>query len=251
MPTVTVVIPAKNEEHTLPYLLTALSKQTLQPEEVIVADAKSTDKTREIARRFGARVVDGGMPGVGRNRGAAVAKSELILFLDADVTLQERDFIKKAVQEFEERELDIASANLYVTDGKMYDKVCHDFSNLYVRMWGEVWPHGHGCCMLVRRVLHERIGGFDEQAKLSEDREYSMRAAKEGKFGFLNSVKIGLNTRRFDQEGRMGLAMKYVLAEMHLLFLGPIYHDRFNYRFDYDEKVIRKMKEKMKEWQKF
>lgn len=250
METLSIVIPAKNESANLPRLLTALRKQTVQPQEVIVADAQSTDDTGKLASKLGAKVVEGGMPGVGRNRGAAVAKGELILFLDADVTIKDHDFIRKAVKEFEERELDIASVNLYVTDGKIYDKVCHDFCNLYVRMWGEIWPHGHGCCMLVKRALHERIGGFDEKAMLSEDREYSMRAAKQGKFGFLDSVKVGLNTRRLEQDGRVGLAMKYVLAEMHLLFLGPIHHDRFKYKFDYDERVVKKMKEKMKNWQK-
>ncbi|HRP68451.1 MAG TPA: glycosyltransferase, partial [Turneriella sp.] len=63
---ISVVIPALNEERDLPELLSSLKAQSFRNFEVIVADAGSKDKTREIAQEFGARVVDGGMPGVGR-----------------------------------------------------------------------------------------------------------------------------------------------------------------------------------------
>ena len=78
---VSVVIPTLNEERDLPVLLDSLKKQTFRDFEIIVGDAGSKDKTREIAESHGARVVQGGMPGVGRNRGAAVANGEyLFLF---------------------------------------------------------------------------------------------------------------------------------------------------------------------------
>ncbi|NBS41768.1 glycosyltransferase family 2 protein, partial [bacterium] len=95
----TIVIPTKNEEADLPILLESIKKQTLQPKEVIVADANSTDRTREIAAAYGARVVEGGMPGPGRNRGAEAAKTDLILFLDADVELRDSEFLEKSVGE--------------------------------------------------------------------------------------------------------------------------------------------------------
>ena len=245
MPTLAVVIPAKNEEQSLPFLLSALRKQHRQPDELIVADAGSSDKTRVIAKRFGARVVRGGMPGKGRNRGADKAKSDLILFLDADVTLLSHGFIQQAVAEFIERDLDIATVSVCLPDGTAVDRVCHDVSNLYARAWGEVWPHARGCCTLVKRSLHQAIGGYDERALLGEDCEYAVRAAKQGKFGFLNSVKVGLDTRRLDHDGRVRLALKYILAEFHSLLIGPIYHDAFKYHFDYDESLVKKIKEKI------
>lgn len=243
MPTLAVIIPAKNEEVFLPVLLSALREQTLQPDEVIVADAQSTDKTREIAQAFGARVIEGGMPGAGRNRGAEVAASELLLFLDADVTLMGKDFLEKATREFFERKLQIATVDVCLPKGKTYDKVSHNAYNAYARLWGKVRPHATGSCMFVLRALHQSVGGFDERIRLSEDHEFASRAAKKGTFGFLNGVKIGLNTRRQELEGRAQLVIKYILAEMHSIALGPIYHDKFRYRFNYDRKILEKEKE--------
>ena len=80
----TIVIPTKNEEAYLPRLPESIQGQTLKPSEIIVADAHSTDRTREIAIAYGAKVVDGGMISFGRNAGAREVHTAFILFLDAD-----------------------------------------------------------------------------------------------------------------------------------------------------------------------
>ena len=70
MPTISIVIPTLNESEYLPKLLDSIKKQTFTDYEVIVADAGSKDGTVEAAEKEGALVGAGGMPGVGRNRGA-------------------------------------------------------------------------------------------------------------------------------------------------------------------------------------
>ncbi|HMN15116.1 MAG TPA: glycosyltransferase, partial [Bellilinea sp.] len=62
MKTVSIVIPALDEEAYLPGLLEAIRQQTRSPLEVIVADAGSSDRTVEIALQAGCRVVPGGRP---------------------------------------------------------------------------------------------------------------------------------------------------------------------------------------------
>ena len=54
---VSVIIPARNEERNLPFLLDSLKKQTLSPYEIIVVDDFSSDKTAEIARQSGVKLV--------------------------------------------------------------------------------------------------------------------------------------------------------------------------------------------------
>ena len=66
---VSVVVPTLNEEQVLPLLLGALARQTRPAGELIVADGGSVDGTRKLAAAAGARVVAGGTPAVGRNRG--------------------------------------------------------------------------------------------------------------------------------------------------------------------------------------
>ena len=90
-PRVSVIIPARNEEKNLPRLLRSLREQDLQPDEVLVVDDGSTDRTAEFARREGARVLTSEpLPPGWRGKawachqGARAAQGEVLLFLDAD-----------------------------------------------------------------------------------------------------------------------------------------------------------------------
>src|SRR6478672_5822637 len=90
----TIVIPAKNEAKLIPNLLHSLATQDyskMSSTKVWVADANSTDGTPDIVLGFRDRlnvsVIGGGMPAVGRNRGAALAASTYVLFLDADIEM--------------------------------------------------------------------------------------------------------------------------------------------------------------------
>jgi glycosyltransferase involved in cell wall biosynthesis len=74
----------------LPAALEALRDCRQPPEEVIVVDDGSRDLTAELARRFGAKVLSTGRPrgpAFARNLGAREASGELLLFLDADVSV--------------------------------------------------------------------------------------------------------------------------------------------------------------------
>jgi glycosyltransferase involved in cell wall biosynthesis len=82
-----VVIPAYNAERTIGAVLEALQAQTPPPDEVIVVDDGSADRTAAVAERHGARIVragDGGYAGGARNRGWDVATGDVVVFLDAD-----------------------------------------------------------------------------------------------------------------------------------------------------------------------
>jgi glycosyltransferase involved in cell wall biosynthesis len=91
-PTVSVIVPARNEEASLGACLESLTAQAGVSSEIIVVDDASTDRTREIAQSFpSVRVVDAGPPPAhwtGKNNamvaGAAVAAGEWLLFTDAD-----------------------------------------------------------------------------------------------------------------------------------------------------------------------
>jgi len=83
---VSVVIIAKNAERTIGYTLKSLLKQTRKPDEIIVVDDSSNDRTIEIAREYGARVVHNylGGCGAGRRIGVEEAKYDITVFIDAD-----------------------------------------------------------------------------------------------------------------------------------------------------------------------
>ncbi|WP_127497261.1 glycosyltransferase [Paenibacillus glycanilyticus] len=89
-----VIIPARNEEGNLPFLLGSLKAQSYKPFEIIVVDDHSEDRTQAIAESYGIKVVSNPeLPSgwTGKNwavwNGYLQAEGELILFLDADVRL--------------------------------------------------------------------------------------------------------------------------------------------------------------------
>ncbi|OGL72240.1 hypothetical protein A3D69_02280 [Candidatus Uhrbacteria bacterium RIFCSPHIGHO2_02_FULL_54_11] len=229
MHTLSVVIPTYNEESVLPVLLDAISRQTLQAREVMVADANSTDRTREIARGFGALIVEGGLPAVGRNRGAKRASGESIVFLDADAVLPDEGFFARSLTEMDTRDLVIACPDITATKGiraRMFFWIYTRFSRLTIRRN----PHAIGTCIFVRRDIHEAIGGWDEGIFYAEDNDYGRRAAKLGTFGYLNEV-VKTPPRRFERDGYLRSALMNITAELHIRFFGPIRSDIFKYRF--------------------
>lgn len=229
-----IIIPTFNEELFLPHLLRSLKEQTFNNFEIIVADNNSTDATRLIALRAGAKVVDGGLPASGRNNGAKVAQGEWLLFLDADVILSP-NFLKRAIREIKESDLSAASCLIYPLSDRRIDKFLHNIVNFYLQATKKFFPHAPGFCIFVKKKVHQSIGGFDEKIKLAEDHDYIGRINKKEKFDFLQSVQVPVSVRRLDKDGRLNVSMKYLATEAHLIFLGPIYSDIFNYRFGYSD----------------
>lgn len=245
-PLVSIIIPTYNEENFLPKLLRSIKRQTYRNKEVIVADAKSRDKTRELAASYGAKVVEGGAVAAGRNNGARCAKGDILLFLDADVILPDASFLWQTVMEFIRRHLGIATCLPVPISTKKIDHAFHDFFNVYIKLLGAMMPHAPGFCIMVRRDIHEKIGGFDEKIKLAEDHDYAEQAVKCGKFGVLKSRKIPVSIRRFDKDGRFKIAMKYVFCELHRMTLGSVKSDIFKYKFGFDKAFIQKPFKKIK-----
>lgn len=222
---ISVIVPALNEAAYLPILLRSLQRQDFRDFEVIVADARSTDGTARVARSFGARVVRGGSPAVGRNRGAAAAKGDFLFFLDADVKLP-RDFLSKAYAEIQKHMLDIATCQMKPLSNLFLDRVLHKAANLILLMdQHSPYPHIPGFCILISRRLFERIGGFDESARLAEDHDLAKRASRWRSMRVLESTRFSVNVRRLRKEGRLNYAAKVIYTELYRAFRGRIAED--------------------------
>lgn len=230
-----VIIPTKNEQVLLPRLLECLEKQSFRDFEVVVADANSTDRTREIATSFGAKVVDGGMPGPGRNRGSEAASGEIFLFMDADVLLPSEHYLGDTLQEFEMLKADVATCKLKPMSDKYFDHFFHHFYNGYTRLTEGVRPHAPGSCIFSRRDAHLSIGGFDEEVVFAEDMEYVQRAHRKGyRFRMLLSHAVLVSVRRLEKDGRINIAAKYVYGELHMMTKGPFRRMPYEYEMGGD-----------------
>ncbi|MFZ6015962.1 MAG: glycosyltransferase [Patescibacteria group bacterium] len=230
MPYLSIVIPTKNEEKNLPNLLESIKSQAFQDLEVVVADAYSEDRTRDIAKDFGAKVVDGGLPGPGRNRGAAAAEGQVLLFLDADVVLSDQNFLEANLQEMKDRGVCVGTTLVKPISDSYVDKAMHEVYNAFAIGVERVKPHAPGFCIFIKKHVHDDIGGFDEEVVFAEDHEYVQRAVKEGyRFRVLRSAPISVSVRRLDKDGRMGIAFKYVMAELHMITKGPFKEMPYEY----------------------
>ena len=217
---ISIVIPTYNEEDFLPRLLESIRKQDFRDYEIIVSDNHSKDRTADIARQYGALVVEGGLPAVARNRGAEASKGEYLLFLDADSVLPE-GFLTELFNKFEEDYLDICIPLFKPIDSKkpIY-KTLYDFSNAYFKLMEYIKPQGGGACIFATKRMHRRIGGFDETLKTSEDHDYINRASEIGRFKIYTDLYLYVSVRRLEMEGLKSFIQKVVRDSFAYFFTG-------------------------------
>jgi glycosyltransferase involved in cell wall biosynthesis len=219
-----IIIPAKNEEKTLPYLINSINEQTFRNFEIIVADADSTDKTKEIAKKYKCKIVKGGRLSEGRNRGAdrAVEKGfDTLMWIDADAILPSKSFLEDALNEFKERKLDLAGTLQAPYDSKSeislknIIKTCKQskdwrYNSLYnLSNWiFKKQQNKKTCfmqnCIFAKAELYKLEGGFDETIEFGEDSHYAQRIARIGKYNFGILEKPGrvlMSSRRLETKG--------------------------------------------------
>ena len=94
MPELTVIVPARNAEHLIGECLRSIAWSS--PTEIIVVDGESTDRTVQIAREHGARVLSDGGRGLpaARLMGAEAAQTRWVALVDADVVIAEDDLAR-------------------------------------------------------------------------------------------------------------------------------------------------------------
>ncbi len=231
-----IIIPTLNEEKYIAALLRSLNLPDFKENyEVILADAGSTDKTIDIAKGFGCRIVKGGLPARGRNEGAKVAQGKELLFLDADLTLP-ANFLSDSLSEFKSRRLDIASFYLKPIGSRRAVRVGFDlFYNRPMALSQRFLAHG-AMAILVKRDVFDRVGGFDEGIKLAEDHYFARQAFKIGKFGVIKSTKVFITTRRFETDGYGKTLLKYFFCQLYMFSGKPVRSDIFKYKFNHYDK---------------
>src|SRR6266536_2307495 len=141
-----IIIPAYNEDKLLPTLLSSIlhSIRNLHdvypeyPVEIIVVDNNSTDRTSEVARNYQAKVVleDKRNVSAARNRGAKIASSDYLVFIDADYRV-EGNFLREIIRKFENHPTIVALGVSVVVEENDLDPIRRsiaDFALYLLRM---------------------------------------------------------------------------------------------------------------------
>lgn len=216
-----IIIPTLNEEKRLPKLLESIARGGFDDYEVIIADACSRDKTIEICRKHNCIITKGGLPARGRNSGAKIAKGDVLFFMDADLKFFPKSFLKKSMDYFTKNGLSVASFHVFPQKNNIYlnPLTVNLFYNFPQIILKKVFPMG-AMGIMVKKDVFERVGGFDESITLAEDHYFVQQACKYGKFDVIKGVKIYMPLRRFEQDGYMRTAIKYLLCGLNMGFRG-------------------------------
>ena len=193
-PTVSILVPARNEDKVIARILNRMTELTYPKDklEIIIIDDASTDATRKISEQYSKihpyiQVVYRNEKEGGRGKASALnagfkhAKGEIILCFDADYYLQ-KDTLEKLVKEFADPEVGAVQGRVTVlnepqnmvtrlvalerTGGYRVDQQARDNLGLIAQFGGTVGGF--------RRDLLESLGGWDESV-LAEDTDLTFR----------------------------------------------------------------------------
>ena len=173
LPPLSVIIPARNEEKRILPLLNSLKMQTIRPDEVLIIDDDSEDKTAELAFQAGFSVIrNAPLPKegwTGKNwacwQGALYASGEILIFLDADVRL-EKDALEKLVL-VHQKKGGLISVQPYHEVYKVYEQLSAFFNiilmaalNAFTPFKEKIKPSGaFGPCLICSKKDYFSVGG--------------------------------------------------------------------------------------------
>lgn len=201
-------------------LLDSIRSQKFSNYEIIVSDGGSTDKTMEIAASSGCQTVidnEHHHPSWQRNNGAAIARGEILLFLDADTILQD-DFLSRVVAEFTDQRLVGAGFYINFNPNKSSYNIYSGLYNFFCFVRQYFAPASIGAGILAQRVAHEAIHGFDPAIYVAEDYDYCYRISKKGKFRMIRTLPILYSSRRLQKEGGLTVGLKWGCMALFTLF---------------------------------
>ena len=204
---ITIVVPCKNEEDYIHYLLAHLRNQMIGNTRIIIPDC-STDNTREIIQankgRVNVQIIDGGPIRIAKNNAAKLVTTPYILFIDADVRFFKDTVIRDAVAEIESRDLDLIGLRIKCYDNSKRTQIGFMMFNAVNNVMKYKVPFAVGAFMLTRRDKFEEFGRFSEKYGVSEDfflsKKYDVKKFKLIKHYF------GQDSRRFEIMGYFGMA---------------------------------------------
>lgn len=181
------MIPVYNGGESFRHCLASINESVLPPDEVIVVCDGDTDGSWQIAEAFGAKVLQlpmSGGPARARNLGAKAAQSDLLFFIDADVTLHPQA-LRLIEQQFQ-KEPNLAALIGSYDDAPGANNFLSQYKNLFHhythQISAEVASTFWGACGAIRKYAFESVGGFDERYRQPciEDIELGYRLKRQG-----------------------------------------------------------------------
>ncbi len=230
---ISFIIPTKNEEKAIESTLKSISEYR-GAHEIIVSDGNSTDRTIEIARRFNAKVLvyQGKVKqkiSQGRNEGAHAAHGDILVFLDADVTIPNiNTFFEKAERIFHDRPKVVALAvaiKVYPEMATTMDNIVFTFINHMHRILNNYFHMGAapGEFQMIRTDAFKKSGGYNEELVASEDQELFRRLAEMSGSYFDGDLCVYHTGRRAHVIGWTRLIATWIMNGLYVMLFKKSY----------------------------
>ena len=200
---ISIIVPTLMEEKYIGKLLESIKKQNYSDYEIIVVDAFSKDRTKDICMDYGVDFQEmfGRNTSKQRNIGASRASGDILLFMDADVVLRNSRVLGIVSGYFNSHPEYVGGVcNVYPIpeEASWYDNLMHFFLNKFIRVCLFLGiGAGMGAFQVVRA---KKFVGYDEKKYVAEDIDIIQRLKKKGKIKFFK-FKVYVSLRRFKREG--------------------------------------------------
>ncbi|MFC1626891.1 glycosyltransferase family 2 protein [Patescibacteria group bacterium] len=200
IPKISVVIPAYNEEEYIARCLESINNQTFKDYEIIVVDNNCIDKTVEIAKSFGARVVKQPIQGMtpARQKGFSEAQADIIARTDAD-SIAPPDWLEQIYKAFQDNPDAVGvSGGLASPKGTTMNLAMWFVGVFYMRL-AKILT-GHECLlgsnMGVKKSAWEGLEVHEDDKQVHEDVDLSCHLAQKGKIINIPSIRTTYSLRR-------------------------------------------------------
>jgi glycosyltransferase involved in cell wall biosynthesis len=198
-----IIVPTYMEEGCIEKCLRSIGDQRYKRTEfeIIVSDARSTDHTADIARQYADSVIVEDRKGIayGRNVGAKKARGDILIFVDADATL-DQDFLSHCHQEFSNPAIIGMTGVAKPSDGGILQRFIYRSTYGMVRLFDffglSLFP---GICVAYRRADFTEVGGFREDFGIVEDLDLSRRMSHLGFCTVNKKARALVSTRRLEK----------------------------------------------------
>ncbi len=235
-PYFSIIIPAHNEERNIGKLLDTLAKQSYHGFEVIVSDSNSEDETCKVVEEYKKRLPSlilsedkTANVSVARNNGASYAKGMWLIFLDADVYIEEH-FLKAIMRHIQTDHPGMMAVWNRPSPASWRGRLIFGLMNRVVQMVQSIHPAANGPCIIMKKELFVKVQGFDETIFFGEDYDIVKRAHKTGAvMKIYKRPLLFVSTRRFEKEGVIISLYKAITALLYQFVFGPIRKPLFKY----------------------